>query len=107
ERALVRARRAHQALPVISAPHLVLMKLETGRTKDYADVVELLKSGVSPAAVARYLGRAWPELLPRFRALVARARAERRDRPRRGPGRFRRPRPRGPAARERASPSTS
>jgi len=92
ERALVRARRARQALPVISAPHLVLMKLETGRTKDYADVVELLKAGVSPAAVARYLDRAWPELLPRFRALVAQARAERRDRPRRGPGRFRRSR---------------
>ena len=38
ERALVHARRARQALPVISAPHLVLMKLETGRAKDYADV---------------------------------------------------------------------
>ena len=94
ERALVRARRARQSLPVISAPHLILMKLETGRTKDYADVVELLKCGVSASSVARHLGRAWPELLPRFRTLAERARAERRARPRRGPGRFGRSRPR-------------
>src|SRR5262249_8039714 len=57
ERALARARKARGSLPVISAPHLVLMKLETGRTKDYADVVELLKCGMSAAAVARHLAR--------------------------------------------------
>ena len=64
------------------------------RLTRYADVVELLKCGVSASSVARHLGRAWPELLPRFRTLAERARAERRARPRRGPGRFGRSRPR-------------
>src|SRR5207247_5840064 len=72
-------------LPVIPVGHLILMKLESGRSKDDADVVELLKAGASPAAVARYLRRTWPELLPRFRRLTAQARTERSPRPRRPP----------------------
>src|SRR5262245_7463765 len=85
ERALARSARTRTALPVIPVAHLILMKLESGRSKDDADVVELLKAGTSPGSVARYLRRAWPKLLPRFRQLAARARAERTLRPRRGP----------------------
>jgi hypothetical protein len=77
ERALARAGRGRRRLAVIPVEHLVLMKLESGRSKDDADVVELLKAGTSSANVGRYLRRTWPELLPRFRRLVAQARAER------------------------------
>jgi hypothetical protein len=85
ESALGRSARTRTALPVIPVAHLVLMKLESGRSKDDADVVELLKAGAPPGTIARYLRRAWPKLLPRFRRLLARARAERTPRPRRGP----------------------
>ncbi|HLY37228.1 MAG TPA: hypothetical protein VKU61_04290 [Candidatus Binatia bacterium] len=85
ERALSRSARARTALPAIPVAHLILMKLEGGRSKDYADVVELLKAGASVQAVSRYLKRVWPKLLPRFRELVAQARAELKPRPRRGP----------------------
>ena len=85
ERALARSLRERRLLPVIPVGHLILMKLESGRSKDDADVVELLKAGASPAAVARYLRRTWPELLPRFRRLTAQARTERTPRPRRAP----------------------
>ncbi|HJQ83832.1 MAG TPA: hypothetical protein VKA21_07145 [Candidatus Binatia bacterium] len=85
ERALARSARARRLLPVLVVEHLILMKLESGRSKDDADIVEVLKAGASVATVTRYLGRTWPELLPRFRALAARARAERVTRPRRGP----------------------
>ena len=87
ERALSRSIRARSTLPVIPVTHLILMKLENGRSKDDADVVELLKAGTSPAGVARYVQRVWPSLLPRFRRLVAQARGERTPRPRRPPGR--------------------
>ncbi len=82
ERALARAVRTRNPLPVIPVVHLILMKLEAGRLRDEADVVELLKAGASSAAVRRYLRRTWPELVPRFEPLVARARAERRPTPR-------------------------
>jgi hypothetical protein len=87
EQALARAGAGRRRLPVIAVEHLVLMKLETGRSKDDADVVELLKAGTSSVKIGRYLRETWPELLPRFRRLVAQARAERV------------PSPRGPAAR--------
>jgi len=87
ERALARAGRGRRRLAVIPVEHLVLMKLEAGRIQDEADVVELLKAGASSAKIARYLRQTWPELLPRFRPLAVRARAERV------------PTPRGPAAR--------
>ena len=90
ERALARSKRSRRALPVIPVEHLILMKLETNRSKDEADVVELLKAGASSTNVARYLQRTWPELLPRFRRLAARARAERTTRPRRAPVRRKR-----------------
>ena len=83
ERALRRSRRTGACLPVIPADHLVLMKLESGRSQDDSDVVGLLKAGVDAASVARYLRRTWPELPPRFRKLAAQARAERMARPRR------------------------
>jgi hypothetical protein len=89
ERALARATRGRRRLPVVPAAHLVLMKLECARAKDDADVVELLKGGLSSATVARYLRRTWPELLPRFEALAARARAERAPRRRSAPRRRR------------------
>jgi len=89
ERALARAARARRLLPVIPVTHLVLMKLGTARSQDDADVVALLKAGTSPATVGRYLRRTWPELLPRFRRLMAQARAERKPRPRRPPVRGR------------------
>jgi hypothetical protein len=85
ERVLARCTRARRLLPVIPVTHLILMKLEAGRSQDDADVVELLKAGASPATVGRYLSRTWPELLPRFRRLAAQARAERTPRPRRPP----------------------
>jgi hypothetical protein len=76
---------------VIPLEHLVLMKLETGRSKGDADVVELLKAGTSAATVARYLRGTWPELLPRFRQLAAQARTERTARRRRRPSRRKTP----------------
>lgn len=82
ERALAHAGRGRRRLPVIRVEHLVLMKLEAGRIQDEADVVALLKAGTSSAKVARYLRRTWPELLPKFRRLAARARAERVPTPR-------------------------
>jgi hypothetical protein len=87
ERALACATRARSPLPVISVAHLILMKLESGRSQGDADVVALVNAGASPVSVGRYLRRAWPELLPRFRQLVAQARAEREPRPRRPPRR--------------------
>ena len=91
ERALASSSRARRLLPVIPLEHLVLMKLETGRSKDDADVVELLKAGTSAATVERYLRGTWPELLPRFRQLAARARSERTARRRRRPSRRKTP----------------
>jgi hypothetical protein len=85
ERALARSSRARRLLPVIPVEHLILMKLETGRIQDDADVVALLKSGASPSTVRRYLHSTWPELLPRFRQLAAQARTERVAHPRRPP----------------------
>jgi len=82
ERALAAATRTRSPLPVVPVTHLILMKLEAGRTRDEADVVELLKAGASAAAVRRYLRRTWPELVPRFEPLVVRARAEKRTTPR-------------------------
>ena len=40
--ALATARRAPDGLPVIDLPYLVLMKLESGRTQDLADVSRML-----------------------------------------------------------------
>jgi len=91
ERALARSRRGAGLLPVIPVEHLVLMKLEAGRSQDEADIVALLKRGAFSASVARYLQRTWPSLLPRFRRLVARARSERMSRPRRPPVRRKQP----------------
>jgi hypothetical protein len=88
ERALARSGGARRLLPVIAVEHLVLMKLESGRTKDDADIVELLKAGASAVTTGRYLRRTWPELLPRFRRLAAQARSERTAR-RRPPSRGR------------------
>jgi hypothetical protein len=89
ERALARSSRARRLLPVIPVEHLILMKLETGRIQDDADVVALLKAGASTRAVGRYLRLTWPGLLPRFRRLAARARSERTVRRRRRPSRGR------------------
>lgn len=83
ERALAHSGSARRLLPVIPVAHLILMKLETGRSKDDADVVELLKAGASTVSVGRYLRSTWPKLLPRFRRLAAQARSERTVRPRR------------------------
>jgi len=88
ERALARSSRARRLLPVVPVEHLILMKLETARIQDDADVVALLKAGAPGVTVARYLRRTWPELLPRFRQLAARARTERTER-RRPPARGR------------------
>jgi hypothetical protein len=85
ERAIRRAGKSRR-LTVIPVEHLVLMKLEAGRMKDEADVVELLKAGASATKISRYLRATWPELLPRFKPLIARARAERIPTPR-GPRR--------------------
>jgi len=82
ERALARAGRGRRRLPVIGVEHLVLMKLESGRIQDDADVVQLLKAGASSTSIGRYLRRTWRELLPRFRRLAARARSERIPSPR-------------------------
>lgn len=87
ETALTQARRAGtRRLPVVPVAHLILMKLESGRSQDDSDIVELLKARVPAAKVARYLRATWPALLPRFKELVARSRAEqKRPQRRRGP----------------------
>jgi len=82
EQAIVRAGRGRRRLGVIPVEHLVLMKLESGRIQDEADIVAVLKAGASSVKVARYLRETWPELLPRFKPLAARARAERIPTPR-------------------------
>ena len=76
ERVLARSSRGRRLLPVIPVEHLILMKLETGRIQDDADVVALLKAGASAVTIGRYLRRTWPELLPRFQRLAAQARTE-------------------------------
>ena len=81
ERAIRRAGKPRR-LTVIPVEHLVLMKLETGRSKGAADIVELVKAGASPTKISRYLRETWPELLARFKPLAARARAERTPTPR-------------------------
>jgi hypothetical protein len=82
EQAIARAGRGRRRLGVIPVEHLVLMKLESGRIQDDADIVAVLKAGASSVKVARYLRETWPELLPRFKPLAARARAERIPTPR-------------------------
>jgi hypothetical protein len=84
EKALRQAQRTKR-LPVIPLPHLVLMKLEAGRSQDEADVVELTKAGAPVAKIRRYLRAKWPALLPRFNRLVERARGEGKQPRRRGP----------------------
>jgi hypothetical protein len=63
-------------IPVLKAPALVYLKLLARRAKDDADVVELVKAGLKPAPVRRYLDEHAPELIERFEQLAARAAAE-------------------------------
>jgi hypothetical protein len=64
-------------IPVLKAPALVFLKLLSRRAKDDADVIELLKAGLSPEPVRRYLEEHALELVERFEQLAARAAAER------------------------------
>lgn len=64
-------------VPVLGAPALVFMKLVSGRQKDAADVVELIKAGLKTAAVRRYLEEHAPERRATFEKLVQLAAAER------------------------------
>jgi hypothetical protein len=66
-------------LPVVALPDLIALKVMSGRARDDADVVELLKRRVAKmpslrSAAARLLKT--PEARGRLRALVARARTE-------------------------------
>lgn len=65
-----------EGLPVVPVEDLVYMKLVAHRMRDRADVTELLKRGVDPAAVRRYLDAHASDLLARFEALVEQAERE-------------------------------
>jgi hypothetical protein len=66
-------------VPVLPAPALVYMKLVSGRAKDDADVVELLKVGGPALArkVRRYLFEHAPQLVDALERLAERAAGER------------------------------
>lgn len=77
-----------RVLSVVPVEHLVVMKLEAGRTQDDADVAMLLmRRLVDPWRVRTYIRRVWPALMPRYRRALRQAREDRgRQSPqRRGP----------------------
>jgi hypothetical protein len=61
---------------MIEAPQLVYLKLKSPRQKDRADVIELVKAGISIAACRGYLAAHAPELAASFDEAVAAAAAE-------------------------------
>jgi hypothetical protein len=61
---------------MIEAPQLVYLKLKSPRQKDRADVVELLKAGISIDSCRAYLTQHAPPLVPLFEDAVAKAAAE-------------------------------
>jgi hypothetical protein len=63
-------------VPVVPAGTLVYLKLKSPRLKDRADVVELLKAGLTLDSVRQYLEQNAPSLVARFEACVAQARSE-------------------------------
>lgn len=63
-------------VPVVPAGTLVYLKLKSPRLKDRADVVELVKAGLSIQSVRQYLERYAPALVARFDECIAQVRAE-------------------------------
>jgi hypothetical protein len=63
-------------VPVVGAGTLVYLKLKSPRQKDRADVVELVKAGLSVEGVRRYLERHAAPLVARFDECIAQARTE-------------------------------
>jgi len=63
-------------IPVVGAGTLVYLKLKSPRLKDRADVVELIKAGLSVESVRQYLERHAAPLVARFDECIAQVRAE-------------------------------
>jgi hypothetical protein len=63
-------------IPVVGAGTLVYVKLKSPRLKDRADVVELIKAGLSVESVRQYLERHAAPLVARFDECIAQVRAE-------------------------------
>ena len=78
QQAIDRARRRRSRdLQPIPVEMLVRMKLQANRSQDRADVVNLVKAGVSLKRVRAYLSKVSPDLVDAFEARVAEAREER------------------------------
>jgi hypothetical protein len=53
-------------LAIAPVEHIFRQKLKAGRARDKGDLVELLKRGVDPEAVRKYIQRAAPQLVDAF-----------------------------------------
>ncbi len=76
-RVLAAMRSASRAVTSLGVRHAVAdLKLKSPRLKDRADVVELVKAGLSVESVRQYLERYAPPLVARFDECIAQVRAE-------------------------------
>ncbi len=64
------------AIPIASIGALVYLKLKSPRSKDRADVVELIKAGITASIVELYLSENAPDLLDKWNELVEQAASE-------------------------------
>jgi hypothetical protein len=71
--ALAKLRVDPQGLPVLSLPYLVLMKVQSSRTQDLADVSRMLglASAADRQAVRRVFARWYPDALEDLESLIA------------------------------------
>lgn len=65
-----------RGIPILPVEALLYMKLKSPRAKDEADVVELLKAGIDPEGIERYIAHHAPDLTVRFAKAKERAAAE-------------------------------
>lgn len=72
----VKQAKKSRGIPILPVEALVYMKLKSPRAKDEADVVELLKAGIDPKSVERYLADHAPDLTDRLARAIERAAAE-------------------------------
>lgn len=76
-RSALASARESQQIPVVPLDALLYMKLKTGRQKDIADVVELLKRGrIDRDAIRRYLNLHAPALVQKWEKTLAAAALE-------------------------------
>jgi hypothetical protein len=62
---------------IAEAPTLVYLKLKSPRSRDRADIIELVKAGIDVEACRLYLRRNAPTFVAAFEEAVSRAEAER------------------------------